>query len=88
MLAGSVCRLPHLVHVDASAQPVDPSNKQRLLRQHDLRRRFVATTDRKHDGPIFPNLAKDIVPTGPNQLWVSDITYVALPTRFIYVAVI
>lgn len=28
------------------------------------------------------------MPTGPNQLWVSDITYVALPTRFIYVAVI
>ena len=28
------------------------------------------------------------MPTGPNQLWVSDITYVALPTRFVYVAVI
>lgn len=65
---------------------------RRLMREHDLqpriRRRFVATTDSNHDGPIFPNLAKDIVPTGPNQLWVSDITYVALPTRFVYVAVI
>jgi putative transposase len=28
------------------------------------------------------------VPTGPNQLWVSDITYVVLPTRFVYVAII
>ncbi|RWP58903.1 IS3 family transposase [Mesorhizobium sp.] len=65
---------------------------RRLMREHDLqpriRRRFVATTDSNHDGPIFLNLAKDIVPTGPNQLWVSDITYVALPTRFVYVAVI
>lgn len=65
---------------------------RRLMRQHDLhpkiRRRFVATTDSNHDGLIFPNLAKDIVPTGPNQLWVSDITYVALPTRFICVAVV
>ncbi|MER9593239.1 DDE-type integrase/transposase/recombinase [Mesorhizobium australicum] len=65
---------------------------RRLMRQHSLhpkiRGRFVATTDSNHDGPIFPNLAKDIVPTGRNQLWVSDITYVALPTRFIYVAVI
>ena len=65
---------------------------RRLMREHDLqpriRRRFVATTDSDHDGPIFPNLARDIVPTGPNQLWVSDITYVALPARFIYVAVI
>ncbi|MFU0507945.1 IS3 family transposase [Pseudaminobacter sp. NGMCC 1.201702] len=65
---------------------------RRLMREHDLqpkmRRRFVATTDSDHDGPIFPNLAKDIAPTGPNQLWVSDITYVALPTRFVYVAVL
>ena len=30
------------------------------------RRRFVATTDSDHDGPIFPNLAKDSVPTGPS----------------------
>ena len=65
---------------------------RRLMREHDLqprlRRRFVATTHSDHDGPIFPNLARDIVPTGPNQLWVSDITYIALPARFIYVAVI
>jgi putative transposase len=65
---------------------------RRLMREHGLqpkvRRRFVPTTDSGHDRPIFPNLAKDMVPTGPNQLWVSDITYVALPTRFIYVAVI
>ena len=65
---------------------------RRLMREHDLQprgqRRFVATTDSDHDGPIFPNLAKDFVPTGPNQLWVSDITYVELPGRFAYVAVI
>lgn len=65
---------------------------RRLMREHGLqpriRRRFVATTDSDHDGPIFPNLAKDIVPARPNQLWVSDITYVALPTRFVYVAII
>lgn len=65
---------------------------RRLMREHDLqpkiRRRFVATTDSDHDGPIFPNLAKEMVPAGPNQLWVSDITYIALPTRFVYVAVL
>ncbi|MER9764332.1 IS3 family transposase [Mesorhizobium sp. M0138] len=33
-------------------------------------------------------MAKDFVPTGPNQLWVADITYVALPARFVYVAVV
>jgi putative transposase len=30
----------------------------------------------------------NVVPSGPNELWVSDLTYVALPTRFIYVAII
>jgi transposase InsO family protein len=62
------------------------------MREHGLqpkvRRRFVATTDSDHDSPIFPNLAKDAAPAGPNQLWVSDITYVALPGRFVYVAII
>lgn len=28
------------------------------------------------------------MPIGPNRLWVGDITHVALPTRFIYVAII
>lgn len=47
-----------------------------------------ATTDGDHDLPIFPNLAEEIVPDGPDQLWVADITYVAIPTGFAYVAVI
>lgn len=47
-----------------------------------------ATTDGDHDLPIFPNLAEEIVPDGPDQLWVADITYVAIPSGFAYVAVI
>ena len=39
---------------------------RRLMREHDLqpkrRRRYVATTDSDHAGPIFPDLAKDVVP--------------------------
>ncbi len=65
---------------------------RRLMREHDLqprmRRRFVATTDSDHDGPIFPNRAADLVVDGPNQLWVADITYVRLPTAFVYLACI
>jgi putative transposase len=65
---------------------------RRLMREHDLqprqRRRYVATTDGDHDLPIFPDLAKDLTPEGPNQLWVADITYVAITTGFVYVAVI
>jgi putative transposase len=65
---------------------------KRLMREHGLqpkiRRRYVATTDSNHDQPIFPNLAKDMVLDGPNQLWVADITYVTIAVGFVYVAVI
>ncbi len=50
------------------------------------RRRFVAITDSNHDRPIFPNFAKDVVPTGPNQPWVTDITYIAICTGLLYLA--
>ena len=62
------------------------------MKENDLtvwpRRRFIATTDSNHDGPIFPNLAKDFVPTNLNQLWVADITYIAIATGFVYLAAI
>jgi len=71
---------------------VNHKKLRRLMREHDLqpkiRRRFVVTTDSAHDGPIFPNLAKGLVVSGPDQLWVCDITYIALSARFAYVAVI
>ena len=51
---------------------VNSKKVRRLMREHDLqprrRKRFVATTDSDHDGPIFPNLAKDVTADGPNQL--------------------
>jgi hypothetical protein len=65
---------------------------RRLMRKHGLqpkiRRRYVATTHSDHDGPIFPNRARDMALDGPNRLWVSDITYVAIAAGFVYVAVI
>ena len=65
---------------------------RRLMHQHDLqpkrRRRFIATTDSDHDSPIFSNRAKDVTADRPNQLWVADITYVAIAVGFVYAAVI
>ena len=46
------------------------------------------TTDSKHGLPVYPNLAKSLVLTGLNQLWVSDITYVQLLHGFVYLAVV
>lgn len=46
------------------------------------------TTQSNHNEKIYPNLAKDFKPTGLNQLWVSDITYIQLLQGFVYLAVI
>src|SRR6188474_1289560 len=76
----------------AEGMLVNRKRVARLMRLHGMqvrpRRRYVATTDSAHDGPIFPNLAKDMEPNGPDQLWVADITYVAIAAGFVYLAVI
>jgi putative transposase len=65
---------------------------KRLMQEHDLqprhRRRYVATTDSDHDQPIFPDRARNLVLDGADQLWVSDLTYVAITDGFAYVAII
>lgn len=64
----------------------------RLMREDNLlcirRRRFVITTDSDHSWKTYPNLARSMVVTDLNQLWVADITYVRLRLEFVYVAVI
>jgi putative transposase len=65
----------------------------RLMRADNLlslrRRPFVPpTTDSRHKFAVAPNLAARIEPTGPDQLWVADITYVRLAEGFVYLAVV
>jgi hypothetical protein len=71
---------------------VNHKKVMRLMKENGLtvrpRRRFVATTDSDHGGPIFPNLAENVVPANQNQLWVADITYIAIATGFVYLAAI
>ncbi|WP_234831586.1 IS3 family transposase [Sphingobium yanoikuyae] len=65
---------------------------KRLMREHHLqpkkRRRYVTTTDSAHDLLIFPDLAKGVTLTDADQLWVADLTYVAIASGFAYVAII
>lgn len=60
-----------------------------------LRRKLrkVRTTDSGHGLRTYPNLVRDFIPTAPNQLWVSDITYIATwpghgPYRFCYLSMV
>jgi transposase InsO family protein len=64
----------------------------RMMREDNLlclrRRKFVVvTTDSSHNRPVYPNLAREMAPTGINQLWVADITYIRLDREFVYLAV-
>ena len=43
-----------------------------------LKIRKPRTTDSSHGLPVFPNLITELIPTRPNQLWVSDITYIEI----------
>jgi putative transposase len=64
----------------------------RMMREDNLlcvrRRAFVATTDSRHNLPVYPNLAGQMEPTAIHQLWVADITYIRLRTEFVYLAVV
>ena len=66
---------------------------RRLMRQAGLRpvwkRKFVHTTDSKHDLPIAPNiLARQFNPAAPNKAYVSDITYIRTGAGWLYLAVV
>jgi putative transposase len=76
----------------AEGERVNHKRVSRIMREQDLRvrpkRRFVVATDSDHDGPIFPDPAKDLAPTGPDQLWVADPTCIRVLTGFVYLAVV
>jgi putative transposase len=76
----------------AEGERINHKRVSRIMREQDLRvrpkRRFVVTTDSDHDGLIFPDLAKDLAPTGPDQLWVADLTYIRILTGFVHLAVV
>lgn len=63
----------------------------RLRRELGLRckqrRKFRATTDSNHSLPVADNLLdQTFAPTGPNQVWVTDITYVPTGEGWLYLA--
>jgi putative transposase len=73
--------------------PVNRKRVLRLMREDNLlclrRRPFVpATTDGRHGWQVAPNLARGMVVTGLDQLWVADITYIRLGEEFCYLAVV
>src|SRR5436305_6767811 len=65
----------------------------RLMREDSLlairKRRFVPqTTDSRHDLEVAVNIARQLILTAINQLWVADITYVRLGHAVVFLDVV
>ena len=75
------------------AAPVGHRRVHRLMRQMGLcakahKPRKKRTTNSEHPFARHPNRVKDLSIGCPDQVWVSDLTYVALGSGFVYLAVI
>ena len=71
---------------------VNRKRVRRLMREMDLqartKRKRPKTTNSEHNFPRYPNLMQDLEIVRPDQVWVSDITYIRLRNEFVYLAVI
>jgi putative transposase len=78
-------RSPHRYHFNRK-------HIQRLMRKLNLlqpvKRKKCHTTNSDHPYPRYPNLVKDLVVAAPEQVWVSDITYIRLGEGFVYLAIV
>ena len=71
-------------------------NKSRVARRmrsiglrSKVRRKYRVTTDSKHHFPVAPNrLERNFTTDAPDKAWVSDITYLATRTGWLYLTVI
>jgi transposase InsO family protein len=83
------------VHRELAAKGINVNKHRvaRLMRENGLRgrrrRRFRHTTDSNHAMPIAPNtLARDFTADAPNEVWVTDITYIPTREGWLYLAAI
>ncbi len=71
---------------------VNRKHVQRLMREKGLlrpvKRSMCHTTHSRHPYPRYPNLVAGLAVERPEQVWVSDITYIRLGTGFVYLALI
>jgi putative transposase len=56
--------------------------------QHRAKRRLCHTTNSQHTFARYPNLVAALTVSMPDEVWVSDITYIQLQREFIYLAVV
>jgi len=75
----------------ARGHRVGKERVRRLMQQHGIRargrRKFVVTTDSKHNLAIAQDLLqRNFTADGPNAKWTSDITYIATDKDWLFLA--
>ena len=87
-------KLLHILRSELSVAGVEIGRDRffELLAEHDLlvERKHSAprTTNSRHSLPLYRNLLAGMELTGPNQAWVSDLTYIRTEEGFLYAALI
>lgn len=80
---------PHLMHFGVK---IGRDRLYRILRAHDMlvkrKRKYAVTTNSNHPYKVYKDLTGDLEVTEPNQLWVSDITYLRTWKGFAYLSLI
>jgi transposase InsO family protein len=76
----------HHIHIGRDAMFDLLATHKLLVRRR--KRRVPMTTFSNHWMYKYPNLISDFIPIGPNQLWVSDITFIRLIHDFAYLSLI
>lgn len=81
-----------LHHLKRNGIEIGETKLRRILRKFDLhlkpKKRFVKTTDSKHDFAVYPNLLEELTVDNINQVWTADITYIRIENGFVFLAVI
>jgi putative transposase len=85
-------RITHQLRRQPYGYAVNRKRIQRLMRRKGLLRpvkcKKCRTTNSEHAYPRYPNLVKELEVVRPEQVWVSDITYIRLGQGFVYLAII
>ena len=81
------------VHEELRAQGnvVSLNRVRRLMKKHGIaarhKRKFRATTDSRHKLPVAPNrLEQNFVAARPDQVWLTDVTYLWTDEGWLYLA--
>jgi transposase InsO family protein len=85
-------RITHQLRRPPYEIQVNRKRVRRIMAQKNIlqtvKKHRKRTTDSQHPYPRYPNLAKDLEITRPDQVWISDITYIRLQHDFVYLSII